>query len=230
MTQSARRDPWWYRWGRGDDGTSAWVWSWGRPAARLWVHPHVVGLEHVPATGPVIVVANHRSHADIGAIVAAVPRRTVFAATEDLLRFPVTRFMLRSQACPIVHHNGFDRGALAQSLRLLDRGRVLVLFPEGGLAPYGAQPFEAGAAYLAARAGVAVVPLGIAGTRDAWRHRSLRPVRSRHVALVFGSARSASAELPRQAAARALNRDLEVDVAHLEAVATRIRARARGHT
>jgi len=214
-------------WGWGDDGTVEWVWRWGRRLSRLWVRIHVVGLEHVPANGPTLVVANHRSHADIAALVAAIPRRVTFAATADLLGFPVTRFILETQGCPIVRHAGTDRAALVQSQRILNLGRVLILFPEGGLAPDGPRPFEEGAAYLAVRSGVPVVPAGIAGTRDAWRHKTWWPIRSRQVVVAFGPARTPVPGMARRAATRQLNRELETDVGQLEDLATRIRTRAR---
>lgn len=219
---------WWLRqrFGRGDDGTLEWVWRAGRWFARTWVHPRVIGGEHLPATGPVILAANHRGHADIPALVAALRRRIVFAATEDLWAVPVLGFVVESQGCPKVRHDGVDRTALEQCQRLLALDRVLGVFPEGELKPDGLEPFEEGAAYLSYRTGAPIVPVGIAGAADAWRHHTRWPIRSRQMALVVGPPLHADRDRRRREATRELNERLYTEIARLEALATRIRTRA----
>jgi len=214
------------QWGHDADGTLEWVWRYGRVFSRAWVNVHLIGSEHLPPTGPVIVAGNHRSHADIPAVVGALDRRIVFAATDDLWRSSrVLDFVLTSQRCPRVNRAGVDRRALDDCLAMLGIGRVLGIFPEGGLSPDGLGPFEAGAAFLAQRSGAPLVPFGLAGTRDAWQHRTWWPIRSRQVVMVIGPPLQADPELHRRAATRDLNDRLRDAVAHCVATAERIRAR-----
>lgn len=214
-----RRDP---------DGTLEWVWVVGRALSRAWVRVHAVGLENVPRTGSVVLAGNHRSHADIPAVVGALDRRVLFAATEDLFEYRFLRWVLETQRCPKVNHRGVDRKALQDSMDMLGLERVLTVFPEGELKPEGLCDFEEGAAYLAWRSGAPLVPFGLAGTLDAWSHHEFPPVRSRHVAMVIGAPLAPNPELARKAAVKDLNERLYAAVEHCIAVAARIRSRATG--
>ena len=122
----------------------------------------------VPA-GPCVVVANHSSHADSAALVAALPagHRPVVLAAADY--WGSSR--LRAWACrrliggmPIGRSGGGGAG-LAAARAALAQGRTVVVFPEGTRSRTGELgDFHSGAFRLAAAAGVPVVPVGIRGT------------------------------------------------------------------
>jgi 1-acyl-sn-glycerol-3-phosphate acyltransferase len=132
---------------------------------------------------PCVLVANHASHADTAALLAALPagRRPVVAAAAD---YWFAR-PLRAAACralvggfPVPRRNGGTTSLLAAS-QLLAQGRDVIVFPEGTRSRDGSiGEFRAGAARLAASAGAPLVPVGIGGTRELLPvHGRLRPTR-----------------------------------------------------
>jgi 1-acyl-sn-glycerol-3-phosphate acyltransferase len=130
----------------------------------------VVGVEHLPPTGAAVVVANHQSWLDPILLPLALPRKPAFLAMEELWRMPVIGTVMRVYgplAVPL-NRGAVDATALKRSLRALQGGALLIIFPEGGISPDGRlRPFHRGAAMLAARARVPLIPVAIQGTADA---------------------------------------------------------------
>ncbi len=132
----------------------------------------VDGLERLRgdprAFGPLIVVANHASNADPplvgGWLASALRRRPAILAKEQLFAGPFGRF-LESQGMIKVRAGRSDVDALRQARRVLERGGVIMMFPEGTRSPDGVigQAFP-GAALLAARPDAWIVPVGVADT------------------------------------------------------------------
>ncbi len=134
---------------------------------RLWFRPRVRGRANVPATGPVILAPVHRSFADFGFAAFVTERKLFFMAKDSLWEHRLLgRVLLGLGAFP-VHRESADREALRHAEEVLAKGQVLVLFPEG-TRQEGAQVDELleGAAFLAARTGAVIVPIGI-GNSDA---------------------------------------------------------------
>ena len=124
----------------------------------------VSGREHVPATGGVLLIANHTSYADPPIVGAACLRPVNFMAKAELFRIPVLSAVIRRTHAFPVKREAADQQALRRALHLLDNGQVLLLFPEGTRSPDGRlMPFEAGAAFLALAGKAQVVPVGIDG-------------------------------------------------------------------
>ena len=128
----------------------------------------VHGAVALPA-GPCVIVANHRSHADTAALLAAVParRRPAVAAAADYW----FRGGVRPRICRVlcaafpVRRSGGGSADLADAARLLAAGRDVIVFPEGTRSRDGRTgDFHRGAARLAAAAGVPLVPVGLSGT------------------------------------------------------------------
>ena len=126
--------------------------------------------------GPVILVANHASHMDTPVILAALPRRlrrhTVVAAAADYFyRYrPVAMAVsLIFNTVPIDRGGGgLDKRAASHVDRLLDRGWNLLLYPEGTRSRSGGTGrVKRGAAVLAARHNLTIVPIRVTGTREA---------------------------------------------------------------
>jgi 1-acyl-sn-glycerol-3-phosphate acyltransferase len=99
--------------------------------------------------------------------------------------FPLFKWVLGAAEPIWVRRSEFDREALLESLRVLKQGGLLGLAPEGTRSPDGTlQPGKHGVAFLAARVGVPIVPVGIVGTdRMVQRFRRLRRMKIR---VVFG--------------------------------------------
>jgi 1-acyl-sn-glycerol-3-phosphate acyltransferase len=129
----------------------------------------ITGADHVPATGPVILPANHGSQIDPVIVAAAVPRRCTFLAAAELLEMPVLGTLIRPFRAIPVKRGRSDRRAIAECLARLQRGEALVIFPEGKISTDGTlQPAHDGLAFMASKARVPIVPIGIAGTHKVW--------------------------------------------------------------
>jgi 1-acyl-sn-glycerol-3-phosphate acyltransferase len=133
----------------------------------MWLlfRPKVVGKQYVPARGPVILAPVHRSFADFG-FAAFCTKRKLFFMTKDSMweRKWLGRLLLYVGAFP-VHRESADREALQRAEEVLKRGEVLVLFPEGTRrAGTVIEDLMEGAAFLSARTGAPIVPIGIGGS------------------------------------------------------------------
>jgi 1-acyl-sn-glycerol-3-phosphate acyltransferase len=144
------------------------------------------GAEHVPAGGPVLLVANHTSNLDSPIVGGACPRQLNFLAKAELFEIPLFgRFIRRLGARPL-RREGPDAGALRTALRVLREGGALLVFPEGTRGEEGIlRPAKPGAGMLAVLSGAPVVPVYISGSGRALpRGRKFpRPAR---VTVTFG--------------------------------------------
>jgi len=152
----------------------------------LWLFGpgRVEGLEHVPRRGAVLVVANHASNLDPLFVGYAVGHRTDriihFMAKEEMRRWPIIGFLARNAGVFFVRRGEGDRGAQRLAFDLLGDGRMIGIFPEGTRSRDGRmREARAGAALLAIRTGVPVLPVGVAGTHAIFPGRSRWPHRNR---------------------------------------------------
>jgi len=138
----------------------------------------VEGLEKLHGDRGYVLVANHRSYMDTPAVLAYLPLQLRFFAKKGLFRIPLLGGHLRRAGhLPVVRENPrASLKSLSEGARLIRERRIsLLLFPEGGRVPAELLEFKEGAAYLAIKAGVPAVPIGIVGTRE------VLPVGSLHV-------------------------------------------------
>ncbi len=135
----------------------------------LLTRRQVYGLENVPERGPYLVVVNHMSMADPPLIMAALPMQmTVFAASAHRNDFFIGELMNQVGAI-WVRRGEADRQALRTALDLLAAGGIMGLAPEGTRSKTGAlQRGRVGAAYLATRADVPLLPVVVTGTDTAF--------------------------------------------------------------
>ena len=120
--------------------------------------------------GPCVIVANHSSHADTAALIAALParRRPAVAAAADYWFGGGFRARICRVLCAAfpVRRSGGGSADLAAAARLLAAGHDVIVFPEGTRSRDGdIGDFHGGAARLAAAAGAPLLPAGISGTR-----------------------------------------------------------------
>jgi 1-acyl-sn-glycerol-3-phosphate acyltransferase len=145
-----------------------------------------VGKEHVPATGPVLLVANHSSALDPPLVGGAADRPLSFLAKAELFAIPGFGWLIRALNARPLRRGEADASALRDALRLLREGRALLIFPEGTRGPEGElRPAKAGAAMLAVLSGAAVVPVYIRGSGAAWPKGRRLPRRT-SVTVTFG--------------------------------------------
>jgi len=129
---------------------------------RIWFRPRVVGREHVPATGPVILAPVHRSFADFGFTSFCTKRKLFFMTKDSMWKSNLLGKLLLYVGAFPVHRESADREALQRAEEALERGQVLVLFPEGTRRQGPAiEDLMEGATFLSARTGAPIVPIGI---------------------------------------------------------------------
>ncbi len=172
-----------------------------RPLMQVLGSPRVTGLDRVgDVEGPVIFAANHYSHLDTPLVLTSLPKRfrhkTVVAAAADYFFTSRARgavSALTIGAIPI-ERTRVNRRSADLAAGLLADGWSLVIFPEGGRSPDGwGQDFRGGAAYLAYRCAVPVVPVYVSGTRRVLKKGAKYPTpvgspfaRGSGVAVAFG--------------------------------------------
>lgn len=145
-------------------------------AFRLWFRPVVRGRANVPADGPVIVAPVHRSYVDFAFAAVLTDRKLFFMAKEELWRWAwFGRLLERLGAFP-VNRSGTDRASVRRAEEVLDAGQVLVMFPEGARR-FGDTVGDLleGVAFLSARTGAPIVPVGISGSERAMPKGSVVP-------------------------------------------------------
>ena len=128
------------------------------------------GDSHLPAQARYVFVANHQSHLDSLAILRALERHPVrFVAKQELGRIPLFGPALRATGHVMVSRSdtGRDLAALEAAQRELLESVSVLFFAEGtrGTAR-GLRPFKRGAAAFALQAGLPLVPIGVAGSRE----------------------------------------------------------------
>lgn len=134
-----------------------------------------IGREHVPKSGPLIIAANHRSFMDPFVIGMMLRRPTYFVAKTELFHNRFVAWLLSSLGAFPVERGRGDSDAMTTAREILERGDVVVIFPEGTRTrPGGLGTPKRGVGRLALESGAAVVPIALIGTdaiRRGWRIR-----------------------------------------------------------
>jgi 1-acyl-sn-glycerol-3-phosphate acyltransferase len=145
------------------------------PVFRLLLRGRTAGLANVPGQGGLVVVANHGSHLDPPILGCALRRPVAFMAKEELFRVPLLGPIIRSCGAYPVARGAGDRGAVRAACERIAEGWATGVFLDGTRQPDGRvrQPHD-GAAYLAARMGVPLLPVAIINS-----HRALGPGQTR---------------------------------------------------
>ncbi|HEX9374638.1 MAG TPA: lysophospholipid acyltransferase family protein [Actinomycetota bacterium] len=177
----ASRDPWW----------TFGYWILGG-LLRLLFRIRYLGRDHVPKQGGAILACNHVSVLDpaIIAMGATTTGRAVrFLAAAEFFGHRFIGWGLRRLRQIPIHRGASDRRALAEAARVIRRGALGGIFPEGQVSPDGNPlPGKRGAARVALASGAPLTPVGIWGTRARWPREGLRlrrPLRPR-VFVSFG--------------------------------------------
>jgi len=164
------------------------------------------GLERVPREGAFILVSNHISLLDpmiIGGTAGHLTGRLVhFMAKEEIRHWPLIGWLANQAGVYFVRRGESDRAAQRLSLDLLARGEPIAVFPEGTRSRDGSlgEPRD-GAALLAMRAGVPLLPVSITGSNRLYPRGARLPRRSRVTVRVgepFTLARQASGRIDRR--------------------------------
>lgn len=123
----------------------------------------VEGLEHVPSTGPAILMINHIAFVDPIVVLHLVPRNIVPMAKIEVYDYPLVGIFPRLWGVIPVRREEVDRRAIRLALQVLQAGEILLVAPEG-TRNCSLQPGKEGVAYLASRTGAPIIPVAIEGT------------------------------------------------------------------
>jgi 1-acyl-sn-glycerol-3-phosphate acyltransferase len=132
---------------------------------RLYTRTTINGREHIPKTGPFVLAPVHRSYVDTPIAGSVTRRRLRFMGKDSMWKHPIAGRVFSALGAFPVTRGTADREALKRSIEVLANGDGLVLFPEGERkqGPI-VQPLFEGAVYIAIKAGVPIIPVGIGGS------------------------------------------------------------------
>ncbi|WP_369769923.1 lysophospholipid acyltransferase family protein [Gloeocapsa sp. PCC 73106] len=140
-------------------------WSVVAPLFHLYFRGRIEGRENVPQRGPVVVVSNHASYFDPPLLSNCVGRPVAFMAKEELFSIPLLKQGIRLYGAYPVKRGASDRAAIRAALSVLDQGWAVGIFLEGTrtVDSYIHEP-KLGAALIAAKAQVPLLPVSLQGT------------------------------------------------------------------
>src|SRR5579862_28752 len=144
---------------------------WGRSLLKIaGVRVTAEGLDKIDPDGAYVFASNHLSYMDTPVVLSTIPAQFRFMAKQGLFQIPFLGTHL-TQAGHIPVPREDPRAAVKAMMRAAEAIREhrvsILIFPEGGRSMDGVlQPFKEGAAYIAIKAGVPVVPITLIGTRE----------------------------------------------------------------
>lgn len=146
---------------------------------------HIDGKENLPKAGAYVVAPVHRSYVDTPIVACITRRRIRFMGKEEVWKYRSVGWLVSVLGAFPVSRGTADREALKRCVTVLENGEPLVLFPEGERKDGPLiQPLYAGAVYIAARAGVPIIPIGIGGSaRVMPRHAKMVHLQKVHVVI-----------------------------------------------
>ena len=153
---------------------------------RIWTRGTVEGRENLP-DGAFVLAPVHRSYIDTPISTWVQFRRMRYLGKDTMWKYAMPGRLFTAMGAIPVHRGSIDREALRRCLDALATGQPLVLFPEGERKDGPTvHPLLDGAAFLAAKAGVPLVPVGIGGS-DRAMPRGAKFVFPRHVHVIVGA-------------------------------------------
>ena len=185
---------------------------------RVWCRMSIEGRENFPATGPFILAPTHRSIIDTPVASGVYRQRMRFMGADKWWSNRHFGRLLTALGGFPVSRGSADREALRRCIAVIEGGEPLVLFPEGerksGLV---VQPLFEGAAYVAMKTGVPIIPVGIGGSERAMP-KGAKMIYPRKMHVIVGAPLTMPAtDSPKaqRAAARQLTTDLHAELQRL---------------
>jgi 1-acyl-sn-glycerol-3-phosphate acyltransferase len=166
------------RLGVDEDPISYLLWQLNRLYCRTFHHFVWRNSHPIPREGGAILVCNHRSSVDPFILSATTRRIISFLVAEEFYRIPLCCSLFRWMGCIQVRRDQKDVAAVRKALKALEEGRLLCIFPEGGIGR-GLENAHLGVGYLSLRSGAPVIPAHVEGTPESasvWKSL-LRPSR-----------------------------------------------------
>lgn len=176
----------------------------------------VEGLENFPESGPALVVVNHLGDADAPLLVGSIPASLDALGKIELYDFPVLGKLMEWYGVIWLHRGKADRRAIRAALEGFDEGRFIVIAPEGRYSLVGGlEEGQQGAAFLALKADVPIVPVAFIGTENEHVYGHLKRFRRAPVTLKVGKAFRLSQQADRGEMMREGTRQIMASLAKL---------------
>ncbi len=158
-----------------------------RVAAVTFFEARFFNTRRVPQNGAVVLAGNHQSLVDPFLIGLSLSRRACYLARETLFRVPILGWLIRQyDSVPVPRDSSAPRRSLEVCVKILEKGRVLILFPEGTRSRDGRlQPLKRGICLIRKRTGAPVVPVLVRGAHALWPRSRRLPIPGQ-VQVVFG--------------------------------------------
>lgn len=153
---------------------------------RLLYHIKVIGVDNIPK-GKAIIAPNHVSFLDPPVIGICIPYETHALAQEYLFKVPILKYLLpRLSAHPITGRTA-DKNVIKTIVAILNRGKKVVIFPEGARSLDGKlAPLKKGIGMIAATANSPIVPTVILGAHEIWPRGTKFPKLRGKMTIIFG--------------------------------------------
>jgi 1-acyl-sn-glycerol-3-phosphate acyltransferase len=175
---------------------------------RAYTRMSIDGREHIPRRGAFVLAPVHRSNVDTPIAAAVTRRRLRFMGKDSMWKHRGPGWVLSALGGFPVTRGTADREALKRCIEVLEAGEPLVLFPEGERKSGPVvQPLFDGAAYVAVKAGVPIVPVGIGGSERVMTKGS-KMIYPRKVWVVVGEPLRVEGAVPGERVPRATIREL----------------------
>ncbi len=141
----------------------------GRVLVPLLTRTQITGMEHFPASGPLIIVGNHIATMEVVLMVVYAPWQLEMLGAGDIAAPPPMDAISRLYGFIPVNRGNLDRAALTKALSVLQQGGILGLFPEGGIWDPGAMEAKRGVAWLSYQSRAPILPIGFGSPDGALR-------------------------------------------------------------
>jgi 1-acyl-sn-glycerol-3-phosphate acyltransferase len=153
----------------------------------------VVGAEKLPKKEAFILAANHISHFDPPILATVVHRKVDWMAMAEFFPHPVLGRILRAIDCLPTDRHRAERRTIRAAIKRLKTGRIIGMFPEGGIRDGSASvlegaPLRPGVSALAHIASVSIIPCVILGSDRLYAKKNWRPFRRTPIWIAFGDA------------------------------------------